>query len=151
VDVQLLHLEADVVDGRVNLGAPRIHRRCRPLENGDARVLGGGEVRDLAIQIGLEVGEALVPLRVILRETLGELIGDTLGHLVEEELVFGIHGALASLQPGEMIVRRMGIQCDLFATDRVSMDWNYEISAQFTDWNRADRALPNPLRNRSMD
>jgi hypothetical protein len=65
--------------------------------------------------------------------------------------VFGIHGALASLQPGEMIVRRMGIQCDLFATDRVSMDWNYEISAQFTDWNRADRALPNPLRNRSMD
>ena len=83
------------------------------LQNLQPWILRRLQIRELLLLDHIAIGEALGPGEVILVEALGKLVGETLGQLVEENLVLGIHGAVTTLKPGKVLVRWKGIQnCD---------------------------------------
>lgn len=68
--VQLLHFQPDVVRGGFNLGMPVLDRHRHLLQHGDTGTLGVLKIRQLVLPLLIMVGEALVPLEVILVEAL---------------------------------------------------------------------------------
>ena len=62
-------------------------------------------VKPCALRL-LEVEDPAVPLLVVLKEALAELVGEPLLHLVEGELDGWVHGALATLKASEVLVGR---------------------------------------------
>jgi len=69
--VQLVHLQAEVVDGAVDVGPPGLERPRDALKFGDAGVVGDGEIRETALPLVVVVVESLLPTRVPLVQPLG--------------------------------------------------------------------------------
>lgn len=91
---QLAHLETDVVELALDVGTPRIERRDGLLERLDALLL--------RRPLGVEAIEALAQLLL--------LLGEALRHLVEDKLGVGVHGTVAALKPGEVVVSGLMLQ-----------------------------------------
>ena len=102
--VQLLEFQLDVVHGSVDLGTPILHLANSFLQADDARPLRRLQIRELLLPNLVPVRETLDPGGVVLVEAFGELVGEALGYLVEEDLVRWIHGTLSTLETGEVFV-----------------------------------------------
>ena len=93
----LAELELHIVDGGLDAWTPFAEHLSYILQ----------VVKPGALSV-LEVEEAAVPLLVVLGEALAELIGESLLHLVEDDLDGGIHGACSLLEAGEVVVGGRG-------------------------------------------
>ena len=97
----LAELELYVVDSGLNAWTPiveHLRRRLKAIESGALGVL--------------EVEEAAIPLLVVLREALVELVEEPPVHLIEDDLDCGIHGAGLLLVVGEVVGGIQDIESD---------------------------------------
>jgi len=148
--VQLLEFQLDVVHGSVDLGTPILHLANSFLQADDAHSLRRLQIRELLLPNLVPVGETLDPGGVVLVEALGELVGEALGYLVEEDLVRRIHGTLSTLEAGKVFVRWKVIQTGIHATNRLSEERNYEIP-RIAICLSIGRAQPDPVPNQPME
>jgi len=103
--VEFLHLQAQIVDGSLDLGPPLLERIRGKLDPRDAQILNRIDFQELALPLVVVLGEALLPARILILKVLG--------HGVEHEFEVGIHGFEAALETSEMIVGRERIQIEL--------------------------------------
>lgn len=108
--VELLHLQTDVVDRGLRLETPLLESVRGLLERGNTSLVVILEIQELALPSGVTVGEALVPLGIVLGESLGDLVDEALGYLIDGNLGFRIHGVVMVLKMSVVVVRGRKIQ-----------------------------------------
>lgn len=91
-------LQLDVVYRTLDIGLPRFESGNDLLNPLDPRLASIISVAEAGLPLGVEIIDALLPLVVVLVE------------LVEDHLRVGVHGALETLEPSEVIVGGVRIQ-----------------------------------------
>lgn len=87
--VELLHFETNIINGGFNLGSPIVERTGGALEDGDALVMCILEICELVVPHRVAVGEALIPLEILILEALAQLVGERLTTSSRSSLLSG--------------------------------------------------------------